>query len=57
MKVLNIQTNKEHNIDKETFDLWTKSGIRLKVIEIEKPKAIKEKELQKVQNDLEEVEK
>ena len=57
MKVVNTQTNKEHNIDKETFDLWTKSGIRLKVIEIEKPKAIKEKELQRVQNDLEEVEK
>ncbi len=57
MKVLNIQTNKEHNIDKETFDLWTQSGIRLKVIEIEKPKAIKEKELQKAQNDLDEVAK
>jgi hypothetical protein len=57
MKVVNTQTNKEHNIDKETYDLWTQSGIRLKVIEVEKPKAIKEKELQRVQNDLEEVEK
>lgn len=57
MKVVNTQTNKEHNIDKETFDLWTQSGIRLKVIEVEKPKAIKEKELQKAQNDLDEVAK
>jgi len=57
MKVVNTQTNKEHNIDKETFDLWTKSGIRLKVIEIEKPKAIKEKELLQAQNHLNEVAK
>lgn len=57
MKVVNTQTNKEHNIDKETYDLWTQSGIRLKVIEVEKPKAIKEKELQRVIDHLEEVAK
>ena len=47
MKVRNVITNKEHNIDQKTFDEWTKSGARLRVIEVEKPKAIKEKELQK----------
>ena len=46
MKVVNKLTGKEHNIDHETLDLWVKSGIQVKVIEIEKPKAIKEKELQ-----------
>ena len=44
MKVRNVITNKEHNIDQKTFDEWTKSGARLRVIEVEKPKAIKEKE-------------
>ena len=51
MKVRNVITNKEHNIDQKTFDEWTKSGAQLRVIEVEieveKPKAIKEKELQK----------
>ena len=38
---------KEHNIDPKTFDTWINAGIPLKVVEVEKPKAIVEKELQK----------
>ena len=57
MKVRNVITNKEHNIDQKTFDEWAKAGAQLRVIEIEKPKAIKEKELIKAQNDLDEVAK
>ena len=57
MKVRNVITNKEHNIDQKTFDEWTKAGAQLRVIEVEKPKAIKEKELIKAQNDLDEVAK
>ena len=47
MKVINVQTGKEHNIDQKTFDEWTQAGISLKVLEVEKPKAIKEKELKR----------
>ena len=57
MKVINQNTGKEHNIDQSTFDLWTSAKIPLKIIEVEKPKAIKDKELSKAQNDLEEVAK
>ncbi|MFZ1786712.1 MAG: hypothetical protein WAT92_00310 [Saprospiraceae bacterium] len=48
MKVVNLLTNKEHNIDQKTFDSWTGVGARLKVIEVTKPTAIvtKEKELE-----------
>jgi len=45
MKVINVQTGKEHNIDQKTFDAWFAAGITLKVIEVQKPNAIKEKEL------------
>ncbi len=47
MKVLNRNTDKEHNIDQKTFDAWIYADIPLKIIEVEKPKAIVEKELQK----------
>jgi hypothetical protein len=47
MKVLNRNTGKEHNIDQKTFDTWIDAGIPIKIIEVEKPKAIVEKELQK----------
>lgn len=46
MKVINVQTGKEHNIDQKTFDTWVQGGIRLKVIEVPKPEAIKKKELE-----------
>ncbi len=45
MKVINVQTGKEHNIDQKTFDAWTSAGILVKVLEVQKPTAIKEKEL------------
>lgn len=45
MKVINVQTGKEHNIDQKTFDEWTQAGISLKVIEVQKPNAIKNKEI------------
>ena len=57
MKVRNVVTNKEHNVDQKTFDEWTKSGAQLRAMEVEKPKAIKEKELIKAKNDLDEVAK
>lgn len=47
MKVLNRLTNKEHNITKEIFESWSKAGIPLKVLDIEKPQAIKTKEADK----------
>jgi len=46
MKVKNITTGKEHNIDQKTYDEWVKAGILLRVIEVTKPAAIKEKELE-----------
>ena len=57
MKVLNQNTGKEHNINQETFDLWSKAKIPLKIIEVEKPKAIVDKELKKGEKDLLEVAK
>lgn len=45
MKVINVQTGKEHNIDQKIFDAWVSAGIVLKVLEVQKPTAIKEKEL------------
>jgi len=52
MKVINVQTGKEHNIDQKTFDEWTQAGIALRVVEVQKPTAIKNKE---IKSDSEEV--
>lgn len=47
MKVINKKTGKEHNIDAKTLESWQKAGISVKVVELEKPTAIKEKESDK----------
>lgn len=47
MKVINKKTGKEHNIDAKTLESWQKAGIPMKVVEVEKPNAIKEKESDK----------
>lgn len=44
IKVINIKTGREHNINEKTLELWQSAGIPFKVVDIKKPEAIEKKE-------------